>query len=106
MKSVGRDNSLAAIRSRYGIAMINIMKLTPEQAELRRILTQSLLDVVVLLKELEKMTPKADEHGLVMLHVEELQEELQDHQDYIEMLEADLEEQKYERRLLEISRRQ
>jgi hypothetical protein len=94
-----KEMSLSAIRMRMGMAMMQSTKLpTPE---CRQIVMNSLSDMPIILKEIEKMAPVADYHGNVVLENEELKERIAMLENQRDELMSKIEELRYERKLRE-----
>jgi hypothetical protein len=85
-----------AIRERFGRAMAASMK--APSPELRFTIVDALRDVILLLKEIDNITPRADYHGKVTLENLELKERL-------DLLESQQEAMRYELFLARNSRK-
>jgi len=83
-----RDNTLPAIRQRYGMAVLKAARQNDYTV------VDALRDIPTLLRELDIMTPKADEHGRVTIENEELKEQVKELEGVIAGL-------RYELRMLE-----
>lgn len=89
-----RDYSLSAIRRRYGIAVVRAAT-TPDSTT-----HDSLRDVPFLLKEIDTMTPRADEHGRVTIENELLKEQVEALAAQVKDLEDELVTMRYEERVI------